>query len=306
MSLINGGKPFRYDQIDGLAMSPDRLRQLVRERELRRVVHGVYIDSSVLDSRDVRVKSLALVLPLHGVFCLGTASWVLEVDTFAPSERYDLVPTAMVPHHRVRVRDTRGARCIEGYLSTGDVMMIGGVPITTATRTACDILRRMRRPWALAGADALLHAGLTDRERIRDALDPLVGFPGIVQARELARLSEPAAESSGESIQRLRLIDAGFPRPRPQHVVRDSRGRELARLDNAYPAALVACEHDGAQHHTEAEDRQHDEQRRTHVSHTYGWRFVVTTRSNLFGKDDTFEREVGALLGFTPRLPRRW
>jgi hypothetical protein len=302
---INDGRPFRCDQSASLGVSPDGLRRLLRDGVLRRVVHGVYIDAEVADDRDARVASLALVLPKDGVFCLGTASWLLGVDTFAPSERFDLVPTAMVPHGSVRGQ-RRGVRCIEGYLSNADVTHVGNVPVTSPLRTACDLLRRARRPWALAAADGMTHAGLVTPRDIRTRLGSLAGYPGIVQARALSHLIEPKAESSAESVQRLRLVDAGFPRPVAQHAITDTRGREVARIDNAYPAALVACEHDGVAHHSELEDLARDEQRRRWLTETRGWRFVLTNRFTLFGRDDAFERKVGELLDRRPRLPRQW
>jgi hypothetical protein len=305
MAPLNDGNPFRYNQLADLGVTRERLRRLLREGEVRRVLHRVYVDAQRLDDRDLRVASLRLVLPADGVFCLGSASWLYGVDTFAPSERFDLVPSVMVPHGTVRAQGT-GVRCIEGYLSAEDVTSVGDVPVTTPVRTACDLLRRARRPWALAAADGLAHAGLLTPRQVRAALEPLAGFPGIVQARELAGLIEPATESSGESVQRLRLIDAGFPRPVPQYVVTDTRGREVARLDNAYPAALIACEHDGAIHHTETEDQERDADRRSLLTQVWGWRFVVTTRATLFGRDDEFERTVGELLGRRPLLPRQW
>jgi hypothetical protein len=305
MAGVNDGKPFRFDQLADLGITRDQLRRMLREGEVRRVLHRVYVGGESLDDRDLRVASLRLVLPKDGVVCLDSAAWVLGVDTFAPSDRMNLVPSAMVRHGAVRVQG-RGVRCIEGYLSSDDVMLVSGVPVTTPVRTVCDLLRRARRPWALAAADGMAHAGLIRPREVQAALAPLTGYPGIRQARELARLIEPATESSGESIQRLRLIDAGFPRPVPQYVVADTRGRELARLDNAYPAALVACEHDGVLHHTEPEDRSRDLARRSMLTDTRGWRFAVTTRATLFGRDDRFERAVGSMLGCRPRLPRQW
>ena len=305
MAGVNDGRPFRFDQLADLGITPDRLRRMLLEGEVRRVLHRVYVDGETLDDRDMRIASVRLVLPKDGVVCLDSAAWVLGVDTFAPSDRLNLVPSAMVPHGSVRARG-RGVRCIEGYVAPDDVMLVWDVPVTTPVRTVCDLLRRARRPWALAAADGMAHAGLVRPRDVRAKLAPLTGYPGIRQARELSRLIEPAAESSGESIQRLRLIDAGLPRPVPQYVVADTRGRELARLDNAYPAALVACEHDGVLHHTEREDRSRDLARRSMLTDTRGWRFAVTTRATLFGRDDQFERAVGAMLGCRPRLPRQW
>ncbi|MGI8613740.1 MAG: hypothetical protein ACR2KL_07360 [Nocardioidaceae bacterium] len=302
---INSGRPFRLDQVGIIGLSATQLPGLLRSGQLRRVLRGVYIDASVSDTRQVRTSAARLVMPSHGVLMGCSASWLLSVDTFAPSDRFDLSTEWMVPHGQTRcVR--AGVRCREGYLPLRDITTVDGVPVTTPTRTATDLLRKLRRPWALAAADGLAHAGLTTPEQIATHLTRLNGYPGIVQARELAALVEPKAESSAESCQRLRLIDAGFPRPRPQYVVADHRGRVLARLDHAYVEQRIGCEHDGAAYHSHDQDRDADAERRAYLTNVLDWRIVVTRREDIFGRDDAFEREVGDLLGLVPRLPRLW
>lgn len=233
-----------------------------------------------------------------------SAAWVLGVDTFAPSARFDLTPDWMVPHGATRsVR--RGVRFVEGYLKPADIVVVDRLPMTNPTRTASDLLRRLRRPWALAAADGLAHAGLTTAAEIQAYIQPLRGFPGIVQARELAPLIELRTESSGESIARLRLVDGGLGRPQPQYLVMDRTGRAVARVDLAYVAARVICEHDGAEFHSHEDDQARDERQRRYLTEVLGWRVVVSTRQTLFGQDNAFEREVGAHLGIEP-APRRW
>jgi hypothetical protein len=301
-AAIHDGEPFRYDQLPALGLDRHRLARLLAQHRVRRVLRGVYVDGCTPDSRRLRTEAARLIAPAHGVATGCTASWLHGVDTFAPTDRFDLTPEWMVPHGSTRsVR--QGVRFVEGYLDAADVDVLDGLALTTAPRTACDLLRRLRRPWALAAADGLAHAGLVDRADLERRVGRLRRYPGIVQARELVGLVEPLAESSGESCQRLRLIDAGFPAPTPQHVVLDHAGRFVGRFDHAYEAQRVLCEHDGVAFHTAEPDVRRDEQRRARAREL-GWR-VVVTRGDLFGTDNRFERDVGWWLGIRP-AQRRW
>jgi hypothetical protein len=303
-ALLTRDQPFRLDRLAELGLDPPAFARRRRAGAYRRVLRGVYVDAAVPDSRSVRTAAAKLIRPPDGVLMGCSAAWVMGVDTFAPSARFDLTPDWMVPHGSTRsVR--RGVRFVEGYLRPEDVLVMDGLPVTTPTRTASDLLRRLRRPWALAAADGLTHAGLTTPADIEAYLARLRGYPGIVQARELVLLVEPRSESAGESVQRLRLVDGGLGRPEPQYVVLDRTGRTVGRVDHAYVAQRVICEHDGVEFHSHPDDKTRDERRRWCLTEVLGWRLVVTTGHDLFGKDNAFEREVGAYLGIEPG-PRLW
>ena len=92
--------------------------------------------------------------------------------------------------------------------------------------------------------------------------------------------------------------------PELQVVVIDRDGVAW-RLDHGYVEKLVAVEFDGRQHHTGSLDTAHDLTRRNPLSDQLGWRFVVARYETLFGPTNTFERQVGELIGFTP-IPRWW
>ena len=152
----------------------------------------------------------------------------------------------------------------------------------------------------------MAHAGLVSKEEVRTFVDALSGYRGIVQARELAELIEPKSESPGEGWQRLRLADAGLPRPEPQLIVTDRFGREVARLDNAYVEAKVGMEYDGQEFHTLDEDRTDNAYRRTVLTDVLGWRMINAGKADILGRDPTFEQQVGEWLGIVPSLPRNW
>ncbi len=76
-------------------------------------------------------------------------------------------------------------------------------------------------------------------------------------------------------------------------------------FDLGYRHLLVASEYDGREFHTTDDDVAHNATRQGYVERRYGWRFVIGTRERIIGDDDSFEQELGALLGLIPR-PRSW
>ncbi|WP_229051168.1 hypothetical protein [Aeromicrobium sp. Leaf350] len=294
------GLPF---SIRDEVMSRIEAHHRLRDGALRRVLRGVYVDARVPDSRELRILAVDKVRPPDGVACSETAAWVMGVNVFPPGRQHDFVPTFLVPHGTTRIT-MQGVACRQALLSPHDVTDEHGTLTTTAVRTTSDLLRRQYRPYALASGDQMLRAGLIDLGELSDAVHRLKGFPGIRQARSLVGLIDALAESPGESWTRLRLHDAGFPHPELQVVVIDRDGIER-RLDMAYVLQLAAAEFDGRQHHTSATDTALDRDRRDPLSAQLGWRFVIARRESLFGPDDSFERRVGELIGFTP-IPRWW
>jgi hypothetical protein len=231
-------------------------------------------------------------------------AFLLGVDTFPPRERFNFVPQCVVPHHSGRCT-RRLVRCHEGYLPDKDLMELDGLVVTTPVRTTADLLRSLWRPHAMAAADAMAHAGLVDRAQVMSYIATMRRYPGIIQARALARLIEPRTESPGESHQRLRLIDAGFPIPEPQFIVTDLAGYPVARLDHAYPEKRVGSEYDGREFHSDDESKESDETKRSYLINILRWRLAIGTYERIFGTDPAFEQEIGEWIGMEPR-PRLW
>lgn len=302
-TLANAGQPFDIPMALDLGLARKDLRALVIEGQMRRLFRGVYVDARTSDTREQRLAGIKLIAPSEAVVCNESASWVMGVDTFKPSEQYLLEPSLVVPHSSTRVTKP-GVRCRQANIASRDITELDGILVTTPLRTASDLLRRLYRPYALSAADGLAHAGLIQLEPLWEFVAKLKGYPGIVQARSLALLIEPLAASPGESWQRLRMIDAGFPIPRAQFPIVDNFAR-TRWVDLAYPHLKIAAEYDGREFHTDESDANHDRRRRSYLSTVLSWRFVVACKEDIFGEDPSFEQELGRLLGIAPR-PRFW
>ncbi|MEJ7635709.1 hypothetical protein [Aeromicrobium sp.] len=302
-TLIHDGFPFTSQIARDLGLSPAILRSHLEQGLVRREFRNVFVDARVPDSRSGRLRAIKLVAPKNAVVCDETAAWVRGLDVFAPGGRHDFEPAMVARHGAGRVRHAR-SRGRQAIIHADDVEYVNGIHLTTSVRTVSDLLRKMYRPYALAAADAFAHAGLIGGEEVIDYVARLKGYRGIVQARSLATIIEPKTQSPGESWQRLRMLDAGFPPPDPQHEVIDDFGRSFF-IDLPYPELLIATEFDGREFHTAQHHREHDVDRRDYLSDLYGWRWVIGDRQRIFGPDTSFEDELGDLLGIRP-LPRWW
>jgi hypothetical protein len=302
-TLVNDGFPFTTTQARDLGITPFALIEQARLGLLRRVFRGVYVDARVPDSRAHRLRAIKLVTPADAVVCDETAAWLYGLDVFPPRDRHNLEPALLVVHGATRVRRP-GTRPRQALIGTRDVTYADGVHVTTPLRTASDLLRKLYRPYAMAAADAFAHAGLVDPEELNEFVGRLKGYRGIVQARTLAAIVDPRMESPGESWQRLRMHDAGFPPPEPQFEVVDDFGRSMF-IDLPYPDLLIGTEFDGREFHTADAHAVHDRERRDYLTDLYGWRWVIGTRARLFGTDTSFENELGHLLGIKP-IARWW
>jgi len=145
---------------------------------------------------------------------------------------------------------------------------------------------------ALGTVDALAHLDLVHVEELEAQVERLRGRRNIDRARRLIGWCEPLTESFGESWTRLRILDAGFPRPQAQIWVADSDGVLAARLDLGYREKLIGIEYDGEEFHSTLEQRRHDESRRAGLKSGAGWE-VLVRRARRGSRDITGPRTRG-------------
>jgi very-short-patch-repair endonuclease len=172
-------------------------------------------------------------------------------------------------------------------LANRDIVVIKGVPVTTPLRTACDLGRLLYRDSAFAALDAMLGRGRFDADELIDEVERFRGFRGVRQLRAFAPWADPGAESFGESVLRLRWLEAALPaRPQTQVVVQRPGSHDWAKLDIACEKYKFAAEYDGEAFHG-PEQSDHDESRRLWLSDEAGWTVSVYRRRDVFGRRET-------------------
>ncbi len=301
-----------------MSVEPVRVRGLARTAPLRRelraalgdgsltqVLHGVYLPASECQDLVARAKALSLVLPDGAALNRRSAAWLHGIDPRAPSERHEPIELECVTPVGAEPVTRPGVRGWSASVPPGDVVSLAGIPVTSPERTALDLARFEPPHMALACLDRLAATVPLDLEALGYRLEDFCGGRGVAQARRLVRLCDPGAESFGESWTRLRLADAGFPRPETQVWVHDDRGVRRFRLDLAWRARRIAVEYDGEEFHSSPEAVRADAERREWLERVRGWHVVVVGRGEVLGRSLDLERGVGDLFGLEPRIRRR-
>lgn len=274
--------PFTSGDARAAGIRPHQLRQLVRRGLLRHLVKNVYVATSRHDSTALRCEALRLVVPEDCVVVDRHAGWLLGAEmVLAPNEHLHLRPISMFrPSGHGRLRNELAASG-ERNLLAEDICEVDGLQVTTPLRTAWD-LGRVRWPdQAIAGIDAMLRLEAFSKEELVDGIERFRGMRWVTTLRAIAPLGDKRSQSPGESVLRLRWIEAGLPEPQPQlEVWRD--GRLLAVLDLASGTLRYAVEYDGLEWHGSPEQQSHDEMRREAVCEE-DWHLDVFVAADLFG-----------------------
>lgn len=274
-------QPFTFSQANATGITRDLFRLLLAEGRVRHVLREVYVRNDLPDTIEMKASAIALVAPAHAVICDRTAAWLWGVDAFRHWE-LDMLPPldtyVLRGNSRIRRPETCGG---ERDLRCDDVVVIGGMRVTTPLRTSLDLGCRLSRYEALAVMDSFARLHDVGPAELRALLPRYRRRRGVVQARELVRLVDPRSESAAESFVRLVIHDHGLPAPEPQYWVTVG-GVAAYRLDLAYPRLRIGVEYDGEDFHSSEEDRGRDRRRRTWLRDN-GWLVIVVRKDDLRG-----------------------
>lgn len=243
------------------AIAAGRLTRHELSRWYRRVYQGIYVPQSAELTLRERAIAAWLASGRRGVIAGAAAAALYGSPWVDPDTPIDMLWT--------RRRSQPGlVRRLDG-LADEDVTRVAGLPVTTPARTGFDLGRWCRRGEALARLDALMWRPGFEPEQVAAIIERHPGARGVRQLRELLPLVDGGAASPRESITRLRLIDAGLPRPQTQIPIR-ADGHVVAYLDMGWEEFKVAVEYDGDQHRTDRRQYVKDIQR-IRMLEAMGW-----------------------------------
>ncbi|ODR11657.1 hypothetical protein BHQ15_00185 [Mycolicibacillus koreensis] len=284
--------PFRADE----ALRAQRLTR----RELRRFFTGVYPGVWIPRGVELTPRQRACAAWLWsrrcGVLAGLSAAAMLDtkwIDAGLPAE---LIHTNRRPPPLLTVHTDR--------LTPEETREVAGVPVTTPARTAFDLGRRLPLIDGVQRLDALINA--TDL-KVPDVAALATVHPRVPGLRRLAAtlaLVDGGAESPYESMTRLMLVRAGFPRPQTQIKVCDAFGRVIARIDLGWREWQVGVDFDGRHHWTSARQRAWDAERYSLLGE-FGWTDIRLTSWTLHRAPEVFLRRVGEAL-IARGCPKTW
>lgn len=186
----------------------------------------------------------------------------------------------------------------------GETTEIAGIAVTTPARTAFDIGRRLPFRDGVLRIDALMNATDVKVDDIAAVAQRHPGVRGLKVLRQTLDFVDSGAESPYESLTRLLLMQAGFPRPQTQIAVFDEYGRLLARIDMGWPEYLVGVDFEGAHHWTDSRQRNWDAERYTLLPEL-GWTDFRVTSGMLHNAPQRLLNRVGAAL-IARGCPKTW
>jgi len=281
------------------------ISQLVRAGEWHRLRRGAYVARAVWDRSDESERHTLLAcavlkqarteLVLSHVSALpayGAPLWNLRLDVVHVTRRDQRAG-----------RNEAGVRQHRGVLLPGDVIARDGLELTHPTRTALDITTVTDTETSLCVVNHLLRTGVTTLYDMAKRYESMNRNPHTLKTDLVLRLADPRVESVGESRSFFMFWRHGLPAPEPQYVVRDSAGREAARLDFAWPEYGVWLEFDGKEKYTKhLRDGEtttaavlREKRREDRVRELTGWRCIRITWADLMDPARTVAR-IRALL----------
>ena len=136
-------------------------------------------------------------------------------------------------------------------LAADEVRPCGPAQVTTALRTAYDLVRRLGPVdlvEAVVALDALARVGSFPPAAVQQLVQRYLRARGRRTVRGVVELADARAGSPMETRLRLVLVLRGLPRPEAQYPVQDVRRRRAVWLDLAYPEQRIGIEYEGADH----------------------------------------------------------
>lgn len=283
-------RPFTTAMAIAAGVSRRQLDLWVSNGALARPLKGVYHAAFLADSLGLRLEVLRLVVPESCVVTDRTAGWLWGANMILAPNDHLVVP-------RAQVFCPPGLRLRNGLVNSGerrlqphDIAVLGELQITTPLRTACDLGRLLHRDQAFAAMDALARLRCFSVDELVEATRRFAGYRGVIQLRALAPFIDPDAQSPGESILRLRWLDAGLPRPRCQVPVPAPGGGRYF-VDIGLEEQRFGAEYDGEDFHTD-EDAVNDAERREWMRRTESWTIVVARKANIHGPHQDIEHQL--------------
>ncbi|MGD1255565.1 hypothetical protein ACKUT9_15105 [Mycobacterium seoulense] len=208
-----------------------------------RLFRDVYVGRDSEVTAELRAKAAWLWTGRQGVVAGFSAAALHGSKWVDGMTAVDLIHDNRHPQAGIRAHGDR--------IGDEETVALGGIPVTSPTRTALDLGCWYPTMTAVAGIDALARATQIKAADVELLAERYSGRRGIVQAREAIALFDAGAQSPKESWLRVVLIQAGLPRPQTQIQVLDEFGSVFAYLDMGWEEVKVAVEYDGEQHRSD-------------------------------------------------------
>lgn len=247
--------PVRVDPTGAAGPTPSQ----ARGPRWRRSSQGLFVPSDVDPTVvEQRIVEAAAVLPIGG----GVTGWAalrwLGGYWFDGTRGDGTLRPVDLAAGPGKVRHQDGIRISEEYVRVGEVTTVDGMPVTSAVRSVCFLMRHARDVRAAVVAlDLAAYNDLVSIDEAARYAATLGIWTGIPQCRQALGLGDENAWSPPETLARLVwVIDAGLSRPLCNRPVFDLDGRHIGTPDLLDEEAGLVGEYDGRLHLAGAQRRR--------------------------------------------------
>jgi hypothetical protein len=190
------------------------------------VRRGVYCERELIEAMTSYGDRMRLVD--RAVHLTAATEHVMSHDSAGRAWRIPMLDPVHELSHLTRsgVGGTRTERGVKHHLTRVDlpgVEIVDGMPVTSLPRTAVDLAREHGLPTGVAACDHVLASGIR-RAALLSEVERMWSWPYITRARAAVDLADPGAESIGESLLRLVVIELGLGDCETQFPVRLAGG----------------------------------------------------------------------------------
>jgi len=222
------------------------LRRRAREGGVVKLAPGTYVEAELWGEADERQRHL---LRAHAVLGRLTAPVVVSHETALAFHGFPLLGRwpeqvhVVDPGRRTTLSTSRLVRHATD-LPESDVVLGGGATATSAARAALDIARSRDLRGGAVVLDHGLRTAAFSHDEAWELLERRRSSPGSRAAALALAFADGKAESAGESLSRVGLVEAGLAQPVLQKEFRDASGF-IGRVDFWWPCCGVVGEFDG-------------------------------------------------------------
>jgi hypothetical protein len=223
------------------------IARLVADKVLVRVRHGAYTDKTAYDGLDGAgrhgLRARAVVQQAKTRVVLSHVSGLPEHD--APTWGIDLDDVHVTRLDGKAGRHEAGVQQHCGTVRPGDVVERHGLEVMHPTRLALEVTTVAGVEAGLVVVNHFLHCGATTQDELMERYALMEHWPNTLRTGLVLQWADPRIESVGETRTHHLILRSGLPAPVPQYAIHDRSGREVARVDFAWPELGVFLEFDG-------------------------------------------------------------
>ena len=231
-------------ELDASGLNSRAITAALRTGTLVRVHTGTYVAGDVWRAEYAEGRHMLRVVAVHDRRTTGDA--VASHPSAGVLQNLPLFRHEPLRVHLSGARTDGHVRASNPIVARHEIAVpetamtvVDGIPCTTLARTVADLIRTLPLEAALAAADAALgqvawnrmsrvydeDADAAFRAEVREHMERHRRARGVRQGRHVLSFADGRAESPGESISRLYLVELGFAAPRLQVPVPAPGGR---------------------------------------------------------------------------------